>query len=192
MSITCFAAMVFYVGSGDYIPNGSGYSSILTEAEKCYVERVRHRFENCNGSPDCNPANSAIVIEAINYRRKLKAKFRNSLVFDALRRPCEAMDNNLNQQRDCFKQRSEFSDAQGMRAASYARAGVSRKGFSQLRTGMSLDDVEFILGSRGARVSYVSSGGMSIGTYRWSSGKGSIIVSFRDDLVGGYTQIGLF
>ena len=79
-----------------------------------------------------------------------------------------------------------------MNLAGFRRAGITREGYSQLRIGLRMKEVEFILGEYGDEVSYASSGGYSASTYRWTSGRRIIVVSFSDDEVSGRSQSGLY
>ncbi len=79
-----------------------------------------------------------------------------------------------------------------MRLAGYTRAGITSAGYIQLRIGMELDEVEYILGDYGEEVSYASSGGYSASIYQWKAGRRMIVVTFSDYKLSGRSQSGLY
>lgn len=184
------AASTFSTGYGEWTPRAGGMAA-LTRDEERYVERVFPQVNQCSDQ-DCRDRTVLAIAEIINLRRSLNAQFVGSAVFDALRGPCERLDTDIPAQADCFRLRQGLSFEDGMKLAGFTRAGITRDGYSQLRIGLRMKEVEFILGGYGDEISYASSGGYSAATYRWVSGRRIIIVSFSDDEVSGRSQSGLF
>ncbi|WP_334185098.1 hypothetical protein [Novosphingobium sp.] len=184
------AAFTFATGYGDYTPHAGGMAG-LTRDEERYILRVTPQIDAC-GDPQCKQQTALKALEIINLRRALNATFVAPALFDALRNPCENLDTDLDAQLACFRLRKGITFEAGMKLAGFTRAGITRAGYSQIRIGMQMKEVEFILGDMGDEVSYVSSGGYSTGSYRWQGKRGTIIVTFKDDEVSGRTQVGVF
>ncbi len=184
------AASTFSTGYGEWTPKAGGMAA-LTRDENRYIERVYPQINRCSDQ-ECRDKTALAIAEIINLRRSLNAQFVGVAVFDALRGPCESLDSDIPGQLACFRMRRGLSFEEGMNLAGFRRAGITREGYSQLRIGLRMKEVEFILGGYGDEVSYASSGGYSASTYRWKSGRRFIIVSFSDDEVSGRSQSGLF
>lgn len=184
------AASSFSTGYGEWTPRAGGMAA-LTRDEERYVERVFPQVNQCSDQ-DCRDRTVLAIAEIINLRRTLNAQFVGSAVFDALRGPCERLDTDIPAQAECFRKRKGLSFEEGMNLAGFRRAGITREGYSQLRIGLRMKEVEFILGGYGDELSYASSGGYSAATYRWALGRRIIIVSFSDGEVSGRSQSGLF
>jgi hypothetical protein len=184
------AASTFSTGYGEWTPQAGGMAA-LTRDEERYVERVYPQVNGCIDQ-ECRDKTVLAIAEIINLRRSLNAQFVGTAVFDALRRPCESLDSDIPGQLACFRMRHGLSFEEGMDLAGFRRAGITREGYSQLRIGLRMKEVEFILGGYGDELSYASSSGYSAATYRWASGRRIIIVSFSDDEVSGRSQSGLF
>lgn len=184
------AASTFSTGYGEWTPRAGGMAA-LTRDEERYVERVYPQVNQCTDQ-DCRDRTALAIAEIINLRRSLNAQFVGPAVFDALRRPYESLDSDIPGQLACFRMRKGLSFEKGMNLAGFHRAGITREGYSQLRIGLRMKEVEFILGGYGDEVSYASTGGYSAAMYRWESGRHIIIVSFSDDEVSGRSQSGLF
>lgn len=190
VSSLAVAGSTFNTGYGEWTPRAGGMAA-LTRDEERYVERVYPLVDQCS-TQECKDKTVLAIAETVNLRRALNAAFVGPAVFDALRTPCERLDADVLAQLECFRARQGISFEEGMRMAGFRPAGVTREGYSQLRIGMRMKEVEFILGDYGDELSYASSGGYSAATYQWSDGRKTIIVSFADDEVSGRAQTGLF
>ena len=184
------AAFSFATGYGEWKPGATGQAA-LTRDEEEYVERVIHHLNDC-GDADCRQRAALSIAEIINLRRALNNQFIGATVFDALRRPCDSMDADLPAQLECFRQRKGITFEEGMRLAGFRRAGITREGYLQLRSGLRMKEVEFILGRQGEEISYAASGGYSAATYRWVVGRRMIVLSFANSELTGRSQSGLF
>ena len=184
------ATSTFSTGYGEWTPKAGGMAA-LTRDEERFVERVIHHLHECPNT-ECRDRTAFAIAETINLRRSLNAQFVGSALFDALRAPCERLDADVAAQLECFRQRRGITFESGMHMAGFRRAGITREGYSQLRIGLRMKEVEFVLGGGGEEISYASSGGYSASTYRWISGRRIIVVSFADDELSGRSQSGLF
>lgn len=108
-----------------------------------------------------------------------------------LRQSCDQHVEDLQAFLECLIPRRNVSFEEGMRLAGYTKAGITSSGYSQLRIGMELDEVEYILDDYGEEVSYAASGGYSASMYRWTASRRMIIVTFSDYKVSGRSQSGL-
>lgn len=191
--MSCAAAAValvsFVSGIGEWSP-GASDPAALTHDEECYVERAWPQAEGC-ADRACRDNTALAIRDVINLRRRLNATFVGDVVFDALRSTCDALEGAARAQRDCYYARSKLTFEEGMREAGFRPAGVTMAGYRQLQIGLRMKEIEYILGGPGDEVSYVASGGYSLATYRWSEGRGSIIVSLKDGELGGRSQFGL-
>lgn len=176
----------FLTGSGDWTPDG-----YLTKDEERYVERAMPQVDACTDT-QCREKTARTIVEVINLRRELNRHFIGSVIFNNIRATCDENKKNVVDQRDCFSNSVKLSFEEGMKLAGFYTAGVNSSGYSQLRIGLRMKEVEFILGGYGEEISYVSSGGYSIGTYKWSNGRATIIVTFKDDEMRGRSQLGIF
>lgn len=111
--------------------------------------------------------------------------------FSKLKQSCDSLQDDLQAMLECLQARQMVSWEDGMRLAGYTKAGVTREGYAQIRMGMDMRDVEYILDDFGEELSYASSGGYSAATYKWAAGRRLIIISFSNDQVSGRSQSGL-
>lgn len=183
------AAYSFSTGYGVWAPGATGQAA-MTRDEERYVERVIHHIKDCPNT-ECRDKAAFSIAEVINLRRDLNNRFIGPTVFDALRRPCDSLDADLPAQVACFRARKGITFEQGMSLAGFRRSGISREGYLQLRTGLRMKEVEFILGRAGEEVSYAASRGFSAATYRWVSGRKIIVLSFANNELSGRSQSGL-
>lgn len=183
----------FTAGYGD-VTAGNLTTVYKTRDEERYLESAWTRIvEHCGSQPDptCSSPLVSATITVMNERRKLAKELRNSVVFGELISDCEAVQD-LAAQASCYRALSGLSYSQAMSRMGYRRSGVTMEGYSKLRIGMLLRDVEFILGESYEEVGYSSMGGSSAATYKWVGGRGGvIIVSFLDDVMRARAQQGI-
>lgn len=178
----------FSVGYGDWSP-GSGGMSALTRDEERYLERALDKVRSCE-IKECETLRALAALETLNLRRKLRDHTRGDVSFEALRRPCDDVEDLLDQ-RDCYKDRSDLTFEQSMVLAGFSSAGVSSAGYRQLRIEMSMDEVEYILGPASEELSYSSYGGHSAAMYRWGNQRRGIVAAFSDGKLTARSQYGL-
>lgn len=162
----------------------------LTSDEQSYGNDLLRKFRalcQAQGEVCDRPAIESIII-ALNARRQVVSLMLPSIVRSEVWYECSAAQPDA--EVACLKRFSTKTYEEMMQALGYRFSGVTMRGYSQLRMGMSLDDVEFILGP-GVEASYVGGYGTSVSMYSWKRGMANIIVSFRDERVSGRSQIGL-
>lgn len=189
LSAAVLAASSFTVGYGHWDPDAGGMAG-LTDDEEVYIEKAMLEWRDCDDQA-CQERVISDIWAVINLRRDLSKKFRSSILFDAMRTPCESKTGHAELQKLCFEEaaREDFDSA--MHAAGFRRSGVTMSGFHQIRTGMQMRELLFILSRDGTEISYTGYGGRSVSSYRWDGRSGWIIVTFVDDEVAGKSQVGL-
>lgn len=187
-SLAILSLIIFRVHSEPWVKDG-----LLTSDEVYWVNReVKKADDVCAGDRDCKVRIVTAVRDVLNLRRALRRPYGSQLVFDTIRQTCDNLEGGIFVQKQCFEAIPiPNSTDEAMAAAGFRRYGVSRRGFNSLRTGMSLSEVEFILGDDNERVSYASSGGYSSSMYQWRAGTGMIVVTFSDYKLSAYSQFGL-
>ncbi|NNE64979.1 MAG: DUF3862 domain-containing protein [Pyrinomonadaceae bacterium] len=94
-----------------------------------------------------------------------------------------------------FKDDKMTSKSQtGLKSSSSSGGGadISKAKYDKIETGMSIDEVEKIIGSKGEETSSSSVGSSSYKSFRWKGEKFSFIsVRFKDDKVSSKSQYGL-
>ena len=188
--MTCFIGSVFSVGIEIWLA-GTNPRPTLTADEQCYAEQVHPQLIACADERACREDVATAYVSVINSRRRLRNAYQSEVVYDRLRGPCEQLASRVKDQAECFSAKASLSKEDGFAVAGLSKAGITRRGASMLRTGMSMDEVEFILGSPGDQAAYSGGGGYSHAIYRWQQGRRLMVVSFSDDRVTGYSQSGL-
>lgn len=183
-----FLGAAFYTGIGPI--NGDSVSSHLTDHEVCITPAVTERFRAC-ADQTCRDDLVAKQLAIVALRREMRTVTRSQHLFDRLRMLCDRQPDDLDAQLHCFEALQGISFEGAMALVGYTPAGVTMDGYSQIRIGMTMNEVDYILGDYGEELSYASSGGYSVATYAWRTGRRSIIVTFEDDKVAGRAQAGL-
>ncbi len=163
----------------------------LTREEKIFAERVAHQADTCT-TEDCRDQVFLKIAQIITLRRSVRGELLSDHTQSRLKRSCDAHENELDLMLSCLRARQNLSFEEGMRLAGYTEAGISSEGYTQIRIGMEMREVEYILGEYGEELSYAASGGYSASTYQWKAGRRIIVVSFADYKVSGRSQSGLY
>lgn len=162
----------------------------LSREEQLYAERLRVHADLCT-TLDCRSKTFELIFQAIVLRRSVSGELMSAPTASQLKRSCDGLHEDLQATLECLRARQKVSWEDGMRLAGYTKAGVTRAGYDQIRIGMDMRDVEYILDDFGEEVSYASSGGYSAATYKWAAGRRLIIVSFSNYQVSGRSHSGL-
>jgi hypothetical protein len=163
----------------------------LSSEEKRHVERLAPQADLCS-TQECRAEAFESIRQIIRLRRTVYGKSMSDVTLSRLRWSCDKPEFDLQAIVECLRARQNVSFEDGMRLAGHSRAGITAEGYAQIRIGMEIDEVEYILDDFGEELSYASSGGYSAATYQWIAGRRIIIVSFSDDKVSGRSQSGLY
>jgi hypothetical protein len=170
---------------------GAGGPAELSREEKRYAERLILQSDLCGGGK-CSEQAIDSLAQIIRARRMVRGELMSDVTLSQLKQSCDEHENDVQGMLQCLTLRQKVSFEDGMRLAGYTRAGITSEGYTQLRIGMEMREVEYILGDYGEELSYASSGGYSASTYQWTAGRRIIIVSFADYKVSGRSQSGLY
>lgn len=163
----------------------------LSRHERLYAERMAVQADHCENE-DCRDQIILKIAQVITLRRSVRGELLSDYTQSRLQRSCDEHEENLQAMVDCLRARQNVSFEDGMRLAGFTQAGITSEGYSQIRIGMEMREVEYILDDFGEELSYVASGGYSASTYQWTAGRRIIIVSFADYKVSGRSQNGLY
>ena len=189
--ISLIASTTFWTGAGEWRV-APDFDSTLSRDENQFVKRSMAQYDDCLEA-DCQKEVLFAIRDVVNLRRSLNDDYSSPAVFNALRLPCERVaGTDIVAARECFGARQGLAYPDAMSLAGFSQAGVSTEGYRQLKSGLRMKDVEFILGGPGEEISYSSAGGYSYAVYAWTRGNQQIIVSFEDEETTGRTQSGLF
>lgn len=189
--ISLIASATFWTGTGEW-KVAPDFNSTLSRDEEQFVERSMAQYREC-ADDGCQRKILFAIRDIVNLRRSLNDDYSSPAVFNALRAPCERVAReDIVAASDCFGARQGLTYSDAMSLAGFSQAGVSTDGYRQLKSGLRMKDVEFILGGPGEEISYSSAGGYSYAVYAWTRGNQQIVVSFEDDETTGRTQSGLF
>jgi len=169
---------VFIAGVGIF--PGPGAAGRLTADEECYVSFALQEAGKCEGEL-CKEKRVVKIGEILNYRRQMRSSLRNQSAFDKFRLDCEAKFPDIDAQAVCFSERKDATFSSIPAKYKPARYGVTRAGYYQLRTKMTLDEAEWILGDDYNEISYSSYAGYSSAMYRWGSLRRGILLIFQDE-----------
>lgn len=189
--ISLIASTTFWTGVGEW-KVAPDFDSTLSRDERQFVKRSMVQYDQC-ADKDCQREVLFAIRDVVNLRRLLNDDYSSPAVFNALRAPCERIAReDILGAADCFGARQGLEYAEAMTLAGFSRAGISADGYRQIKPGLRMNDVEFILGGPGEEISYSSADGYSFGMYGWNRGARRIVVSFADEETTGRTQSGLF
>lgn len=169
---------VFIAGVGAF--PGPGASGRLTADEECYVTFAMQEAGKCEGEL-CKEKRVVKIGEVINYRRQMRASLHNQSAFDKFRLDCEEKFPDIDAQAACFSEKKGATFSTIPDKYKPHRYGITRAGYYQLRTRMTLDEVEWILGDDYNQISYSSYGGYSSAMYRWGNLRRGILLAFQNE-----------
>lgn len=147
-----------------------------------------------NSCPDaeCRTRAFQTIAEIIRLRRSIYVQLMSEPTLSRLKESCDQHQEDLELMLSCLRARQNVSFEEGMKLAGYTRAGITAEGYSQLRIGMEMREVEYILGDYGEEVSYAASRGYSASLYQWKAGRRIIVVTFSDYKLSARSQSGLY
>lgn len=178
------------------LQGGSGYYYETTKERQerrshdGFIRDIKEEIAACRDD-ECRSQKGAALSEALVFRDKIKSYDVSSYVSGNLIAHCDLLSGGILVVRDCLKSRTDYSGNQKRSAVGLRRSGMNWRGYNQLRSGMNVEDVGFVLGTYGEQSSYVSSGGYSSEIRQYRAGRAMIVVSFADGEVTGYSQNGL-
>jgi hypothetical protein len=192
MTIRVILALVLWASTaGTALANAPIKWADLSRDEKSFVERTAVQADQCPNE-ECRADLFLKIAQAVTLRRSVGAQSLSEVTSRELKRSCDQHEGALEIMLDCLRARQNLSFENGMRIAGYTKAGINSRGYEQLRIGMELDEVEYILDDFGEEKAYAASGGYSASTYQWTAGRRIIVVSFADYKLSGRSQSGLY
>ncbi|WP_133726920.1 MULTISPECIES: hypothetical protein [unclassified Novosphingobium] len=134
----------------------------------------------CDGQL-CKEHRIVKIGEILNDRRQMRASLGSQIAFDKVRMECEDKFPDIDAQAACFSEKKNATFSSIPEKFKPARYGVTRAGYNQLRTKMTLGEAEWILGDDFQEVSYSSYGGYSSAMYRWGNVRRGILLIFQNE-----------
>lgn len=191
MNLSLIVALALSTASSPAISmQGSSAPKRLPYDEKMLVERLTAQVSRCT-TTECREQAYDLIVQIMKLRRSVKGQSMSDLTLSRLKGSCDDRQDDLQAIHQCLRDRQNLSFEDGMRLAGYTKAGITSEGYAQIRIGMEMREVEYILDGYGDEMSYASSGGYSASVYQWTAGRRIIVVSFSDYKVSGRSQSGL-